>query len=407
MVKLFSNITIICYNNRMAEHKVPQDVEAEDKLLGPLSFRQFIYAMIAVGSGALAYFLATTIAPPLAIIPLPVFLVFGILAIPRKGQPMEVYIGALIHFYFQPTKRLWDPETQENMVEITNPVIDTAPLIKDIGGSEAAQRLSFLADVVDTQGWSTRGNINMNDDFAAAASTVTDVLDDTSLNQVFDDKLAQSEKRAREEAIARMNIAAATPAPAPVSVPAPTNFAAPAIVTPPPVVVATPVSVTPAQTTPATSAAAPVIDEAALSAMLKQSTSASSVSIPAFPQTVATAAPLPTPTHIASQAVAGAPLPVATPTPADNTATTQTPAPAAQTPSTAAAQSVQDDDIEEEKVKEVEVEEQPDNPSNNAVKSDISDTIDKYEDTSDIIVEAVISHNSDSDNDEGGEISLH
>ena len=31
----------------MATYKVPQDVEAEDKLLGPFTFRQFIYLLIA------------------------------------------------------------------------------------------------------------------------------------------------------------------------------------------------------------------------------------------------------------------------------------------------------------------------------------------------------------------------
>ena len=31
----------------MAEYKVAQDVEAEDKLIGPFSFRQFIYLIIA------------------------------------------------------------------------------------------------------------------------------------------------------------------------------------------------------------------------------------------------------------------------------------------------------------------------------------------------------------------------
>lgn len=38
----------------MAQYKVPQDVEADDKLLGPFSFRQFIYLLIAGGMIALA-----------------------------------------------------------------------------------------------------------------------------------------------------------------------------------------------------------------------------------------------------------------------------------------------------------------------------------------------------------------
>ena len=36
----------------MSTYKVPQDVEADDKLLGPFSFRQFVYLMIVAASGA-------------------------------------------------------------------------------------------------------------------------------------------------------------------------------------------------------------------------------------------------------------------------------------------------------------------------------------------------------------------
>ena len=41
----------------MSVYKVPQDVEADDKLLGPFNFRQFIYLMVAGGLIALAIFL--------------------------------------------------------------------------------------------------------------------------------------------------------------------------------------------------------------------------------------------------------------------------------------------------------------------------------------------------------------
>ena len=39
----------------MAVYKVPQDVEADDKLLGPFSFKQFVFLIVAVGMIALAW----------------------------------------------------------------------------------------------------------------------------------------------------------------------------------------------------------------------------------------------------------------------------------------------------------------------------------------------------------------
>ncbi|QQR50992.1 PrgI family protein [Candidatus Saccharibacteria bacterium] len=55
----------------MAVYKVAQDVEADDKLIGPFSFRQFIYLIIVAISITLAWGLAQLFVP-LAIIPLPI-----------------------------------------------------------------------------------------------------------------------------------------------------------------------------------------------------------------------------------------------------------------------------------------------------------------------------------------------
>ena len=72
----------------MAEHKVPQDVEAEDKLLGPFSFRQFIYLVIACCCIAAAWGLFQLF-PLLVVFPIPLAILILILALPlKKDQPM-------------------------------------------------------------------------------------------------------------------------------------------------------------------------------------------------------------------------------------------------------------------------------------------------------------------------------
>ena len=78
----------------MAQYKVPQDVEADDKLIGPFSFRQFVYLLVAAGLIALMVGLFQLF-PLLAIIPIPFILLFGALALPlKKDQPMETYLAA-------------------------------------------------------------------------------------------------------------------------------------------------------------------------------------------------------------------------------------------------------------------------------------------------------------------------
>ena len=92
----------------MAIYKVPQDVEAEDKLLGPFTFRQFIYLLIVAAMGFLAFVL-WQILPILAIIPAPIILFFAALALPlRKDQPMETYLAAIISLTL--LLKVWKPK---------------------------------------------------------------------------------------------------------------------------------------------------------------------------------------------------------------------------------------------------------------------------------------------------------
>ena len=160
----------------MAQYKVPQDVEADDKLLGPFSFRQFIYLLIAGGMIALAFGLFQ-IFPLLAIIPLPIVFFFAILALPlKKDQPMETYLAALVSFYLKPRKRFWIPGQRESTIQITKPKIIEKPRTRNISEEEAGHRLSFLAEIVDTEGRSIK-NPTMNDDIIAESSNMSDIFD--------------------------------------------------------------------------------------------------------------------------------------------------------------------------------------------------------------------------------------
>ena len=199
------------YNMLMAEHKVPQDVEADDKLLGPFSFRQFVYLMVAAAAGFLA-FLMGGVAIPLAFIPAPVCLFFLIIALPlRKDQPTEIYMAALIKYYFKPRVRMWQADGEQPLVEISNPTTDDTPRTKDLAGDEVSRRLSFLANLSDTQGWSTRGinapvnNTNLTDEFAGDAINAQDVMEDSELSNSIDNLLDKSERQVRQNAIDQMN----------------------------------------------------------------------------------------------------------------------------------------------------------------------------------------------------------
>lgn len=181
----------------MSQYKVPQDVEADDKLLGPFSFRQLIYLFVAAGLCALAY-LFFTIFPILVIIPVPLILLFATLALPlRKDQPMETYLAALVTFYLKPRKRFWNPGQQDSTILITAPKIIEESRTRDISGDEAGHRLSFLANIVDTEGHAIRDTSSIHEDIVAEANATPDIFDTASPNL---DRLITDDSNARHTA---------------------------------------------------------------------------------------------------------------------------------------------------------------------------------------------------------------
>ena len=163
----------------MAQYKVPQDVEADDKLLGPFSFRQFVYLLVAGGLIALAVLLFRLF-PLLAIIPVPLILLFAALALPlKKDQPMETYLAAIVSYYLKPRTRLWTPGQKESTIQITAPKIVEDSRTRGITGEEATHRLSFLADIVDTGGYAIKGagSSPMREDLVAEANAAVDMFE--------------------------------------------------------------------------------------------------------------------------------------------------------------------------------------------------------------------------------------
>lgn len=208
----------------MAVYKVAQDVEADDKLIGPFSFRQFIYLIVVAISIALAWGLGQ-IFVGFALLPLPLILFFGALALPlRKDQPMEVYMAALVSFYLKPRKRMWTPDGIESLIEITVPKVVEVQRTKDIDQLEAEKRLSYLADIADSRGWAVRhsaqpvaGNSMITDAYFEAQQAEDVLGEDGGVAHTFDTMITQADERRRQDMIARMHHA--TPTPAPVAIP--------------------------------------------------------------------------------------------------------------------------------------------------------------------------------------------
>ncbi len=146
----------------MAQYKVIQDIEAEDKLLGPLTLKGFIYAIIAVFCAFINFkvFTSSGLGPLkwvfILIFSLPMIL-FGVLASPLgRQQPTEVWLLARIRFLLKARKRLWSQSGMQHLVTITAPKKVDKNRTKGLSETEVKSRLQALATTLDSRGWAVK-----------------------------------------------------------------------------------------------------------------------------------------------------------------------------------------------------------------------------------------------------------
>ncbi len=216
----------------MAMYKVIQDIEAEDKFLGPLTLKQFIFAGIAAVCIYLSFIFVTRGIWYLALPFLPIILVGGFLAFPwGRDQPTEVWLLAKIRFLVKPRRRIWDQAGAQELVTVTAPKSDTMQYTNIISQNQVRSRLKVLADTIDSRGWIIK-NSNLNElvnpdskfadqftdrlvdasslphevsaDDIVAADDIMDVKNNP-LAQHFEQLITDSSRQHREQALEHMD----------------------------------------------------------------------------------------------------------------------------------------------------------------------------------------------------------
>lgn len=206
----------------MAQYKVLQDIEAEDKLLGPLSLRQFIYAVITIAFGFVAFRLFTSPLWFIGIVFVPPAIFFGLLAAPLGGQQSsEIWLLAKIRFFLKPKRRIWDQTGAQDLVTITVPKKIDKDLTKGYSQDEVKSRLKTLAATLDTRGWAVKNATSnpyaynqdgsdrllaISEEVVPQASTAVDMLDVAASPraQAMDQMMNQSAARHRQEILNNM-----------------------------------------------------------------------------------------------------------------------------------------------------------------------------------------------------------
>ncbi len=178
----------------MATHKVIQDIEAEDKFLGPLTLKQFIFAGAGVFFIYLSFFAVTKGAGFLLVLFLPIALLGIFLAIPwSSDQSTELWVLAKLRFRFKSQIRVWDQAGLEELVTITVPKKIEKQLTNGLDQIEVRSRLKALAETIDSRGWAIK-HASLSENYSPLPPEGERLIDLRSIpSQVPDTNLAAYE----------------------------------------------------------------------------------------------------------------------------------------------------------------------------------------------------------------------
>ncbi|MDP2838088.1 MAG: PrgI family protein [Candidatus Moranbacteria bacterium] len=130
---------------------VPQFIDVEDKIAGPLTWRQLLW-MIAMGAALLTIFAVfdTTLAILLAI---PVVILFCLMAFYKPGGfPMTTFIGNFFMFLFRPKVAVWERPALVTRTSKAAPTTEGALVENSVEKQLNHDKLVELARIMDSQG---------------------------------------------------------------------------------------------------------------------------------------------------------------------------------------------------------------------------------------------------------------
>lgn len=138
-------------------YKIPQNVDLEDKIFGPLTLKQFL---VALGAGLVTFVSFSVLYTAVPFL----FWAVTILAWATAGafifirpndQPFSKFVFSFIWFATKPSRRAWNRIPSLGEIALSDDTV--APKVQKRetpSETEVRSRLQHLAHVVDTRGWS-------------------------------------------------------------------------------------------------------------------------------------------------------------------------------------------------------------------------------------------------------------
>jgi hypothetical protein len=131
------------------QYAVPQFTDVEDKLIGPLTLKQFLILLASGGLGLFFYsLLGLSLAFFLFALP-PIVLGLGMAFGTFNGRPLFGFVPAFISFFSRPQVRIFKRQEPDMVIKkLEKPQIEQTVADKNLNG-EAESRLKKLAYLLD------------------------------------------------------------------------------------------------------------------------------------------------------------------------------------------------------------------------------------------------------------------
>jgi hypothetical protein len=183
------------------QYKVPQNIDIEDKVVGPLTIRQFLILLVTAGIILVLNLFLNFLGPIFYMI---AFLIgtlgIGLAFFKYGDQNAEIFVISAFKTFTNPRKRVWQkeepkPSTVKDEEQIEPKKAEEEYVSTRANVSEARSHLEKLAEVVDSGGYSA-----LQKNIPPATSTETpDLLEKTERpDEKFEQLVSEVTKKAKK-----------------------------------------------------------------------------------------------------------------------------------------------------------------------------------------------------------------
>jgi hypothetical protein len=132
---------------------VPQFLDIEPRIIGPITARQFIIMLVVVLVDFAVYRIFLSL-PLVLLFAVPVSVAGGVFAFGKvNGQPFHVIVINMIQTVRRPAKRVWDKTISDAEIKVLmSPEAAPEPIVRPRKAPLEGSRLSELTLVVNTGG---------------------------------------------------------------------------------------------------------------------------------------------------------------------------------------------------------------------------------------------------------------